>query len=119
MMAGRVSPSSHKSHSSTICINPWPLLWPDVLSQSSLIFGMSGLGAGPGFFHGIRDKRFLTSDHQELTPGLRVQVWPVPLKPGAVPSGLFSAGPKSNVGLWVADFLDEDRLMIHRTLFFR
>src|SRR6266478_9303895 len=113
-MAGRLAPSSHNSHSPTMCINPRSFLRSDVLAQSPLFFRMGGPGSGPGFFHCLGDKRFLTSYHQKLTPCLREQVRPVRLKPSAIPPGLFVARPKSTAGFCVAGFFDEDGLMIHR-----
>src|SRR6184192_2603775 len=84
---GRMTPSSHSSHSPTMRIDARPSLWPDVLHERPIVLGMSGLGHRPCLLRGVGDERLLSCDGHVPPKGTWPEIRPVLLQPIAVALG--------------------------------
>src|SRR5262245_32997100 len=80
-ITGRTIPSSHNSHSPSIRINAYHLLWIDVTDDASLIFRVRNSCRRQSFFRRVADEQFLASHHDEFAAMLRLNLMSVRLQP--------------------------------------
>ncbi len=60
-----------------IRIDPWSLLWADILYDGSIVLRMGGFGPQPSVCRGLGDMPLLSGDSNEPATGLRQQIPPM------------------------------------------